>query len=185
MQEALKLKKLYAIFLCFCFSLLIGIPCWGFNYYGAIGEQSLQERGQQQNLEERHLKNYSLGLGAEDWLSYGEFSSFKEATGSGSVTVDRNIEHRTLGGYIFSNPWKWIRPMVGGGIGYSVETIDSGISGVLSRDVSRPNYFIYGGLGLALQVPVLWLSLELRVYEFERAEPNPTAGVLWKIGLTL
>jgi hypothetical protein len=151
-------------------------------FLGTYGLETRLERNQDQMLVDRSLKNFSLGFSVDHWLYALEYNTFSESTGSNSLTVDRKVEAASLTLLWMGLPWGALRPLLGGGVGVSQETIKTQLLGAVSTDHGNPNYFGFGSLGARIDVDVIWLSVEFRVLGFQRADPNPTGDILGRLG---
>lgn len=151
-------------------------------FLGTLGIETRLERSQDQSLTDRRLTNYSLGFSLNHWLFAVEYNKFGETTGNNSLVIDRKVESGSLSVLWMGLPWGALRPLLGGGIGVSEETINTQLLGTVSTDHSTPNYFGFGSLGARVDVDILWLSVEIRVIGFQRADPNPTGDILGRLG---
>ena len=147
-----------------------------------VGVESRLERNQEQNIVDRQLKSYAMGVGYSDFVFSFEFSNFKETTGQNSLVIDRNVDNYMGWAYWGAGEWASLIPFLGLGAGQSLETIDTTLLGAKSRDKSKPQWIGGGSVGLRANMPFLWLSIEARVLGAERWDPNPTAGFTGRLG---
>jgi hypothetical protein len=155
----------------------------GYRFFAATaGLESRLERDQEQNIVDRSLRVWSLGLGYSDFVFFVESSSFSESSGSGALIVNRKVENQMLWTLWQGGAWNSLIPYLGGGVGQLTETIDTTLLGQTSRDKSKPQMLGGGAVGARANMPYIWLSIEARVLAAERWEPNPTFGWMGRLG---
>lgn len=148
------------------------------------GLQSILERNQDQNYIDRRARSYFIGTGYRDFTFILEDNLFTEQTGQGALIVDRSVENTMLWGLWTPDlNWSSFLPFLSAGIGQSVETIDTTLLATITRDRGRAQVIGGGAFGVRSNMPYVWFSLEVRLLAAERWDPNPTVGLLGRLGL--
>lgn len=144
------------------------------------------ERNQEQEIRQRPLMNVAGGVEWSPWIGLIEYTSFKESTSDGSVSIDRQVETLYAWAYWQAPEFNLITPFLGGGVGAMKTKVTTSLGGA-SDDDSSP---WQSGLGASLGVRFwprshLWLSAEGRVYKSPQADPDPMLGGLLRLGFVI
>lgn len=143
------------------------------------------ERDSSQQLTERRLRNYALGMrqGPVTWLF--EYAQFSEKTGNLSLSTERNHQEFLLWWKQNLLTLELAEFFVSGGVGaYQESVVRTLIGGESSRD--RGPWQVMGGVSSGLQTQFLryvLVSIEGRLMAGKNFDPNPQADVLLRLGV--
>ncbi|MBX2994388.1 MAG: outer membrane beta-barrel protein [Bdellovibrionaceae bacterium] len=144
------------------------------------------ERNQEQEIRQRPMMNIAGGMEWSPWMGLLEYTSFKEATADGSVSIDRKVETLYAWAYWQPTEFNLITPFLGGGVGAMKTQVTTNLGGASDEDSSPWQM----GLGASLGVRFwprshLWLSAEGRVYKSQQLDPDPMLGGLVRLGFVI
>lgn len=129
--------------------------------------------------------NISGGVRYQNWNFILEVGS-SDTQESGNLTLSVQTKMQDVLGWVLWNSdrsWYYLSPLLGGGIGaYQLKTTTV-LSGVATDDESPWKLLGGASVGVKLDVPILWVSLEGRVLFGDELTPQPTLSGLIRIGV--
>lgn len=149
----------------------------------AYGSEIRPQKNVDSQYQEKSLTNYSFGIGYQQFIFIFEKAEFSESSGNATLNVESTFEDYLLWGQYRALSWNYLAPYIGFGLGTYKETVKTTFMGSAKKDESPGK--MLGGLavGVGLDVPVLWFSLEARFLFGDELERQPTLGGLARVGI--
>lgn len=149
----------------------------------AYGAELRPEKDTNSDLTPRNMTNYAIGAGYQSWFAIFEKATFTETSGNATLNVKRNLEDLMLWGQYRIVSWKYMAPYIGMGAGYYKDKVQTSLLGLATENESKNKFLMGGNVGLSLDVPVVWVSVEARVLFGEDLDRQPTIGGLVRAGV--
>jgi hypothetical protein len=149
----------------------------------SYGSELRTEKDIDSNLTPKNLTNYAVGVGYKSWLAIFEKASFEESSGNATLNLKRTLDDMMLWGQYRITSWKYMAPYVGLGAGYYKNKVETSLMGDTTTNSSKNRFLTGGNIGLSLDVPYVWLSVEARMLFGEDLDRQPTMGGLFRAGL--
>lgn len=152
----------------------------------AYGDEMRPEKDLNSDFKTHDLRNYAIGAGFDSYLVVLERATFEEASGNATLNVNRRLEDTMLWGQWRALQWNHLVPYLGVGAGAYKEVIKTEFAGVSPvTNESDLKLLMGASFGVSVQVPLLWLSLEGRLFFGDELDQQPTFGGLARIGFWL
>ena len=150
----------------------------------SYGTEIRSEKDIDGNYKNQNFKNYALGFGLEKFVFIFEKAHISETTGNDTLNLNRNLDDMLFWSHWRAIRWGFLAPYAGFGIGAYQESVETNLAGAPSKKDFTPYRFLSGvNLGLSLDVPVVWLSVEGRLLFGEELDQQPTLGALLRLGM--
>jgi hypothetical protein len=166
------------------FSLVTSFALAGdWNFSLGVQRLTRPETSTEDYFESRNFQGVTMSLAYKTWWYELENNLATVSTGNITLSTERKISQTAF--WIKKDSllaWEWLRILIGGGVGVYHESVTTNFGG--SHSELRSADFFTGGasLGLRLNVPYLWLSLESRAELMQNWNPSPNLSYGGKIG---
>lgn len=149
----------------------------------ALGSEHRPLRNVEGHFEDRVLTNYALGAGHGNFIYLFERSLFKEKSGNSSLSVHSEFESLMAWMSWRARKFGSFSPFVSGGAGAFRTTAETSLLGSVSKNESLWKFTSGASLGLSLDVPILWVSIEARLLFADEPVSRLTLGGLARVGI--
>jgi hypothetical protein len=145
-------------------------------------------RGVEDSLGNQTALNYlnvAAGVRYQNWNFLLEFgSSDTQDSGNATLAVQTKMQD-VLGWVLWNSEESFYRlsPLLGAGLGVYQTKVTTTLSGIATDDESPWKLLGGASVGLKLNIPVVWISLEGRVLFGDELTPQPTLSGLARIGI--
>jgi hypothetical protein len=154
-----------------------------FHYLLAYGSDYRPDKSVSDLETDYFLQNYAIGLGFDKFVFILEESQRNESSGNSTLNVAYQMRDYLLWVQKRVLTTRYFAPFLTGGIGAYKEATVTKLSGISTSDESRLKLLTGVGLGIALDIPYLWFSMEARALFGDELDQQPTLSALVRIGL--
>lgn len=142
------------------------------------------ERGSSQGIEQRHSKDFSIGLKSSRYTFLIETSSYRVETGTAALGVARTHREFHIWGKGMLNQLNSTEVYWAAGGGVYDEVVSTSLLGASETSQSQMNMMAGAAIGAeTMFFRFLIMNLETRILISKDFDPNPQPAVVWRLGV--